>query len=193
LGILHELIANALDENISYCQVSVKPVGGRSYRIRVEDDNPEGFGNLQESYTLFAPSYKAKLAEKRGRFNLGEKLAIVLCSEARIESTTGTVIFSENRTTRSARKRSRGTLFEGTLLSSAVEVQQALSALRRIIVPSKVQLSVNGERIDPRQPIACFECVLPTISEDHQGRLIRTMEASRTHPPPHPASPVPRT
>src|SRR5258708_33372626 len=84
LGILQELTSNAFDEQITHCDVTVELVAGRTYRIRVEDDSPEGFRNLEESYTLFAPSYKAGIPDKRGRFNLGEKVAIVLCSEARI-------------------------------------------------------------------------------------------------------------
>ncbi len=174
LGILQELTSNALDENISYCDVTVELIAGRTYRIRVEDDSPEGFRNLEESYTLFAPSYKAGIPDKRGRFNLGEKVAIVLCSEARIESTTGTVIFSENRTTRSGKRREQGTVFEGSLVSTAEEVQTALASLRTVIAPEHVHFTVNGEVIEPRKPVAVFECALPTVTEDDEGRLFPT-------------------
>ena len=85
VGILQELASNAFDEEITFCDVSVELVAGRTYRIRVEDDSPQGFRNLEESYTLFAPSYKSGLPEKRGRFNLGEKVAIVLWQEAGLE------------------------------------------------------------------------------------------------------------
>jgi hypothetical protein len=174
LGILQELTSNAFDENISYCNVSVELVAGRTYRVSVEDDSPDGFRNLEESYTLFAPSYKAGMPEKRGRFNLGEKVAIVLCKEARIESTTGTVIFSANDTTRSGKKREQGTLFEGELVSTAPEVQTALAALRTVIAPEHVRFTINGEIIAPRKPVAVFECTLPTVSEDDEGRLFPT-------------------
>jgi hypothetical protein len=179
LGILYELTSNAFDENITHCDVTVELIGGRTYRIRVEDDSPEGFRNLRESYTLFAPSYKGGIPDKRGRFNLGEKVAIVLCSQARIESTTGTVIFSENDTTRSSKKRQKGTVFEGSLVSTAQEVQTALLALRLVIAPEHVRFSINGDVIQPRTPIAEFECVLPTITEDEEGKLIPTRRKTK--------------
>lgn len=174
LGILQELASNAFDEEITYCDVSVDLIAGRTYRIRVEDDSPQGFRNLEESYTLFAPSYKAGLPEKRGRFNLGEKVAIVLCKEARLESTTGTVIFSGNTTTRSGKKRERGTLFEGELVSTAQEVQSAIAALRTVLVPEHVRFTVNGQVVEPRKPLVVFECALPTVSADDEGRLFPT-------------------
>jgi hypothetical protein len=174
IGVLHELISNAFDENITYCHITVELVSGRTYRINVEDDSPDGFRNLEESYTLFAPSYKAGIAEKRGRFNLGEKIAIVLCSEARIESTAGTVIFCGDDTARSARKRPSGTLFTGKLVSSVEEVQAAIVALKQIIAPERVNFTLNGRVIPSPKPVADFECILPTIAEDNEGRLIRT-------------------
>lgn len=174
VGILQELTSNSFDENITYCDVTVELFAGRTYRVRVEDDSPEGFRNLEESYTLFAPSYKAGMPEKRGRFNLGEKVAIVLCSEARIESTTGTVIFSEHETTRSGKKRAQGTVFEGKLVSTAHEVETALASLHTIIAPEHVRFTINGEVMQPRKPLASFECALPTVSEDDDGRLFPT-------------------
>jgi hypothetical protein len=174
LGILQELTSNAFDENITYCDVNVEMTSGRTYRVRVEDDSPDGFRNLEESYTLFAPSYKAGIPDKRGRFNLGEKVAVVLCKEARIESTTGTVIFSANDTTRSGKKREQGTLFEGELVSTAQEVQAALTALRTVIAPEHVRFTINGEVVEVRKPLVVFECTLPTVSEDDEGRLFPT-------------------
>jgi hypothetical protein len=174
LGILQELTSNAFDENITYCDVTVELITGRTYRVRVEDDSPEGFRNLEESYTLFAPSYKAGIPDKRGRFNLGEKVAIVLCKEARIESTTGTVIFSPNDTTRSGKKREQGTVFEGVLVSTTQEFQSALAAIRTVIAPEHVRFRINGEVVEPRKPLVVFECALPTVSEDDEGRLFPT-------------------
>ncbi len=179
LGILQELASNALDEEITYCDVSVELISGRTYRIRVEDDSPQGFRNLEESYTLFAPSYKADNPEKRGRFNLGEKVAIVLCKEARLESTSGTVIFSGNSTTKSGKKRERGTLFEGELVSTAQEVESALAALRTLIVPEQVRFTINGQVVEPRKPVTVFECALPTVRADDEGRLFPTKRKTK--------------
>src|ERR1700722_1948651 len=97
LGGLAELISNAPEENITFCAVVFVHVDRQKYRMRVEDDSVEGFRNLDESFTLYADSYKAGILDKRGRFNVGEKIAIVLCDDARIESTTGTRIFLDGQ------------------------------------------------------------------------------------------------
>jgi hypothetical protein len=73
-GALSELISNALDERITRCDVSFSHVSQQTYLIRVEDDSPDGFRNLEESYTLYADSYKANTPSLRGRFNVGEKV-----------------------------------------------------------------------------------------------------------------------
>ena len=42
-GVLSELISNALDEEITRCDVMFAHVSQQSYLIRVEDDSPVGF------------------------------------------------------------------------------------------------------------------------------------------------------
>ena len=64
-----------------------------TFNSDVEDDDPEGFRDLAQSWTLFAESERKGDPTKRGRFCLGEKLVLALCSSASISSTTGTVTF----------------------------------------------------------------------------------------------------
>src|SRR5437660_867906 len=96
-----ELIQNALDEaGVTRVEITLSPVPGRPLAdLAVEDDSPEGFRNLADAYTLFAESYKRTNPEKRGQFNLGEKLVIACCETASISTTKGTVVFdpSERR------------------------------------------------------------------------------------------------
>src|SRR5437867_1170522 len=77
-----ELIQNAFDEaGVSTVSVMLEPLANRpAAHLRVEDDSPTGFRDLSHGYTLFAHSYKRKDAELRGRFNLGEKLVVALCT-----------------------------------------------------------------------------------------------------------------
>jgi hypothetical protein len=64
--------------------------------LTVEDDDPEGFTNITHAYTLFAASEKKSQADKRGRFNLGEKLVIAACDHAEISTTTGRIVFDDD-------------------------------------------------------------------------------------------------
>ena len=77
--VLRELIQNAWDEDgITYCHVIAKQQNGIAY-IEVEDDAPEGFRDITHAFMLFAPTYKRKNPEKRGRYNIGEKQVLAIC------------------------------------------------------------------------------------------------------------------
>ena len=65
-------------------------------QVTVIDDDPDGFADLRDAYTLFAESRKKANAEQRSRFNLGEKLVLALAKSAVVETTTGSVEFTEN-------------------------------------------------------------------------------------------------
>ena len=173
-GVLSELISNALDENISRCDVTFEHLSQMSYRIRVEDDSPDGFRHLEESYTLYADSYKANNPLQRGRFNFGEKVAIVLCDEARIESTTGTVLFRKNEVSRSPKKRERGTVFEGTLRCTREQYEDACHRIQTIIAPENIIVSFNGQPLPRPEKVCSVEASLPTIAANEDGDLIKT-------------------
>jgi hypothetical protein len=51
-------------------------------KIEVDRRRPGRVRDLSHAFTLFAESVKKGDAEKRGRFNLGEKLVLALCDEA---------------------------------------------------------------------------------------------------------------
>ena len=70
--IIRELVANAWDENIALCKIETIHENGIA-TISVEDDNPEGFRDLTDSYTIFKHTDKRSNPKQRGRFNIGEK------------------------------------------------------------------------------------------------------------------------
>jgi len=177
-GALSELISNALDERITRCDVTFEHVSQQTYVIRVEDDSPDGFRNLEESYTLYADSYKANTPSLRGRFNVGEKVAIILCDEARIESTTGTVIFKKNDVSRSPKRRDRGTTFEGTIRCTREQFEDACRQVKTIIPPENICLTFNGEPLRRPMKLASVEASLPTIATNPEGELIRTVRTT---------------
>lgn len=173
-GAISELISNALDEQITRCAVAFERIEGTRYRVAVEDDSPDGFRNLEESYVLYADSYKANNPELRGRFNVGEKVAIALCREARITSTTGTVIFDERDTRRSPKRREAGTMFEGVITCTREQYADACQRIMQIIPPDGISLTLNGVSIERPAKLATVEATLPTIVTNAEGELVRS-------------------
>lgn len=174
LFILRELIQNSWDEASSIVSVEVhKPANGSGFStIRVTDDSPEGFADLSHAYTLFAPSAKVTDAEKRGRFNFGEKLVLALCAEARIETTKGTVLFERGeRRRRSPKKREAGSMFEGLIRLNAEEREALVKSARAMIPPVGKRTLVNDEEVFPRTPVAEFRHVLSTEIAKEDGTL----------------------
>jgi hypothetical protein len=174
LGVLTELISNALDEEITFCDVIFKHLERQTYLVRVEDDSVEGFRNLDESYTLYADSYKAGILDKRGRFNVGEKIAIVLCDDAKIESTTGTRIFLNKTVKRSPKKRTKGTVFEGTMRCTRAQYEDACAQIVKIIPPEGVKVTFNGRQIKRPRLITVASATLRTIGMNDDGDLYKT-------------------
>lgn len=169
-----ELIQNAWDENITEVRVSVTPVPQRALvRLVVEDDAPSGWADLTHAYTLFAESAKKSDPTKRGRWNLGEKLVLAICTEASIETTTGTVTFDKSgRHHYPRRKRDRGSKFEGLLRLTRDELAEVESAVSSLIPPQGIHTTFNGEQLRARAPIASFEAALPTErADDDEGHL----------------------
>ena len=143
--------------------------------------NSEGFRNLDHAFTLFADSYKKKLPEKRGRFNLGEKLILAMCQEATIATTTGTVVFGADgdRHVRPRARRERGSMFKATLRMNRAEYDEACTYLHSLLIPDSVMVTLNGVVLSPRQPIHTFEASVETEIADDQGVLRRRMRKTR--------------
>lgn len=171
-----ELLQNCWDaDGVSFVDVYLRPIpNAPRVQIAVNDDAPEGFKDLAHAFTLFAESEKKDKPEKRGRFNLGEKLVLAICDEARIESTTGTVIFDRDGRRRSGKKTARGSSFSGVLRMKREEYDEALRVIRTLLPPPGVKTIVNGEVLAKRTAIHSFEATLPTEIADAEGNLRRT-------------------
>ena len=181
LFILRELLQNSWDEASTQITVEVHPpVNGSGFStIRVTDDAPEGFADLRHAYTLFAPSAKVTNAQKRGRFNFGEKLVLALCSVARIETTTGTVLFDKGESRRrSPKKREAGSMFEGLLRLKAEERDALVASARAMLIPEGKRTLVNGEEVFPRKPVKEFTHVLETELAGDDGVLSKTYKTA---------------
>ncbi|KKN31476.1 hypothetical protein LCGC14_0823490 [marine sediment metagenome] len=169
-----ELAQNSWDEDSTKVSIMLEKLPGRpAARLVVEDDNPEGFRNLTHAFTLFARSDKRSDPEKRGRFNLGEKLVLARCIEAEVSTTKGTVVFNQDGTrTRRRLKRDQGTVFTGIIRMNSDEFLHACSAVQMLHPP--IPTTFNGILIEQQTPIKTFEAKLPTVMADQDGALRRT-------------------
>lgn len=168
-----ELLQNAWDQNVTRVDVRITRVPSSPFvAVSVEDDDPEGFKDLSHAFTLFAESTKKADPEKRGRFNLGEKLVLAVCSKAAISSTTGTVEFDDDgRHVRRGHRRAVGSLFTGLMRMTNDEMLDAIDQLERCI--PAVATFINDVPLLLRGPLATWSDRLTTEVADAEGYLRR--------------------
>jgi hypothetical protein len=181
--IVVELISNALDEaGVSVIDVKATPVPNRKYvDVVVEDNSPEGFRDLSHAYTIFSESYKRDNPEQRGQFNIGEKFFLSLCEEAEVNTTKGTIIFSKDgeRIESPRKKRERGTVVYGRVEMTRPEFENLNVLVRRLLLPSNVSVTFNGEPIPTRTPLHTIEEILPTVAPDDEGVMRPTTRKTK--------------
>ena len=186
--VIHELLQNCWDlDGAGTTKVTFQPVTGRPLAtLTVEDDDPNGFADLAHAYTLFAESAKKSNPNKRGRFNLGEKLVLSLCEEATITSTKGGLRFDRDGRHTLRRRREAGSLIECTIRMTRDEYDEALRLATLVLPPADSRTYLNGERIAVRTPIgvAC-SVALPTEVMNEDGSLRRAVRETdvRVHRP----------
>lgn len=135
------------------------------------DDAPDGFADLTHAFTLFAPSAKASDAEKRGRFNLGEKLVLAVCESATIRSTRGGVSFDDTGRKKIVQKRDAGSEFSAVIRLNRAEIAEVNEKIHQLIPPLHIQTTFNGWPLQPRVPIHSFTTSLRTEVADQDGVL----------------------
>jgi hypothetical protein len=179
--VMFELIQNALDENTTAIDVSLLRAPGTRYAIlSVRDDSPEGFKDLSHAFTLFAESDKKGDINRRGRFNLGEKLVLALADEATIKSTKGSIIFDGSGRRKTNAKTKVGSIFMARMKMTTQEIEECTLAVGQLIVPAAVTLTYNGQQVASRMPVAQLENIpLQTEISNDEGSLKRVTRAAR--------------
>ena len=173
-----ELIQNSWDANkATRVDVTLEPVEGRraAIRVRVVDDSPDGYVDLRHAWTVFAESTKKTDVQKRGRFNLGEKLVLALCSEAEIVTTTGGVRFDDAGRHVLRRKRDAGSEFTGILRMTREELADVEKTIASLLVPRGIVTTYNGKVLLPRTPLKLGRDHLWTEIADEEGVLRRQL------------------
>lgn len=178
---IFELIQNAWDED-GVTEVIVKltqaPANGYAV-LEVIDDAPNGFADLTHAYTLFAESKKKANPEKRGRFNLGEKLVLALASEARIITTTGSVVFNKHGRRHAKTAMAAGSMVQMTIKMTKAEMEDAIKACSKLVPPTHCATLVNGVALLSSRPVAEFKSSLTTEVADGEGNLVRATRAAQ--------------
>jgi hypothetical protein len=173
-ALIYELVSNSLDENSTTVEVHLCRLSRGLARLDVHDDNPSGFADLSHGYTLFADSGKKNNPTQRGRFNLGEKLVLACCNNARITSTTGTIRFTpQGREFDPDHKTEIGTVFSAHIRMTVKEIAEAVQDLKRILVPSHQEVRINGNPLPRRTPTATFSATLKTETADPDTGILR--------------------
>ena len=173
--VLYELLQNAFDEDgVTEIAVRFEPIPGHpEVLLEIIDDSHNGFRRLSDAWTIFAASYKKSHAQKRGRFNLGEKLVLSLCEEAHLISTTGSVHFTANGRQKGREKRTKGTLFKARMKMSREEFEQACRDVVKVIPPPAMATTFNGGLLPTRECVVSFEATLPTVIGEELRRTER--------------------
>jgi len=162
--VLRELIQNAFDEDITFCKVTIEWKNGNT-KIKVEDDNPEGFKDLSHAYTLYSDTYKRRDSLKRGRFNLGEKQALSICTFAEIITTKGSIIFDKKGRHKLGKKCSIGSSILMEFKSTKAEYQELIEYGNMILVPKNIDLYINDRCYKHKTPFKIFNAKLRTEIE----------------------------
>lgn len=182
--LIYELYQNAVDEDVRMVRmslervsdpVSAEPDAPSLVRLVVEDDSPVGFKDLSHSYTMYADSSKLDNPEQRGIWNLGEKLVLAFCIEARITTTKGTVWFQDGRRFHAEERSPRGTIFEGFLHLRPAEFEECSFGVSRLIPPGGgIAVFFNGAQLAVPPFLHEFSVILPTTLGDGEGAIRRT-------------------
>lgn len=168
--IARELISNAFDEAAKEVRFSASWDRGMA-TIEVEDDSPEGFRDLKDAFTLFAPTYKRAEPEKRGRFNIGEKQVLAVCEHASISTTKGSLLFGKKGRASSTARREVGSQVTVFVKMTKAEFEEILAAVKNYLVPEGIEFFVNGEKVLRRDPYKVIEASLPT--EVQEGNVLK--------------------
>lgn len=182
--IINELVQNAWDQDVQSVNLTIDKMSNTRNRlcVSVEDDDPVGFHDLAHAFTLFAKSYKLGNAEKRGRFNLGEKLVIAYAiasgGSVKIESTKGGFFFDKSGRKAIRKKRTAGSKVEVIFKGTQAQFDE-LVAHSKTLIPPKEHTTMNwdGSSVTLTKPnlIKSVSGVnLPTVIGDSEGVLRRT-------------------
>ena len=180
-SLVKELVANAWDEETTICKVTIKGheevfSGGEVMgfiEVAVEDDGA-GFKDINDAFTLMAPTSKRQEAGVRGRFNIGEKEILSVALEGKVETVGTTITFPrEGGRVVTKNKRKKGTIVSAIVERPLSEVEETEKALLEFLPPSHITYTINGKVVEPRKKLGVAEGILHTVLATGIGQPLR--------------------
>ena len=177
-SLVKELVANVWDEESTICKVAIAPSYRLSHNAECIDitveDNAGGFKDVDDAFTLMAPTAKRMDSAVRGRFNIGEKEIISIALHAEIETVGTTVYFPEGGGRElTSNDRTVGTLISVRVERPHTEVQETVDALFGFLPPSNITYTINGVEPERRTFIERTSGRLPTVVAGGVGEPLR--------------------
>lgn len=159
-----ELIQNCFDTDAGKCNVTITQLPEMDQTaVQVVDDHPEGFADLRDAYTLFRSTPKREDPEKRGRFNLGEKIVLSRAVRGQIMTTKGTIEFGPTgRDCYPPGRRTGSSVLVYFPQWSDADYDQTITFLERLYTPDDITLTVNGKRVKRPRALKMIKTKLAT-------------------------------
>ena len=172
-----ELVANVWDEDSTICHVEINPIFSpervERLEVKVEDDGP-GFKDINDAFTLMAPTNKRHDSSVRGRFNIGEKEILSIAVEGKVETVGQTVYFPENGGREiEANDRKKGTIVSAIVNRPHSELEGTVDALLGFLPPKNIDYVVNGQKVENRVHVATTTGRLHTILASGIGEPLK--------------------
>lgn len=180
--IARELLANAFDEEareiIFTMEEAFTEQFPRQFVIKICDNDPEGFDNIDDMFTLFRRTKKVDDTQVRGRFNHGEKGVLSLCNRAILTSTKGTVIFNPDgsRTVDETIRTERGSDLKFWVDLDEQEFAYLSNYINYIKIPPYVKVIYLGKEYRYEKPLFKIPATLQTWKSDQKRPYYKNTE-----------------
>jgi hypothetical protein len=176
-SLVKELVANSWDEDVTLCTATLRktstPDHDEAIEIMVEDDGA-GFRDVDDAFTIMAPTVKRLNAVVRGRFNIGEKEILSVAEEGTVETVGTTIHFpKEGGRKITPNNRTKGTVVSVTIERPWSDYDETIEALRAFLPPSNITYTVNGVEAKSRVSIGTTTGPLQTVLASGIGQPIR--------------------
>lgn len=179
-----ELVQNCFDTDAGKCNVTITQLPEMEQTaVQVVDDHPEGFADLRDAYTLFRSTPKREDPEKRGRFNLGEKIVLSRAVRGQISTTKGTIEFGPDGRVAGRTRRHTGSSVSVYFPQwSDADYAQTITFLERLYTPDAITLTVNGKRVKRPRALKTIKTKLATefLKPTADGNKVLTRTQRKT-------------
>jgi len=176
-SLVKELVANSWDEDVTLCTVTMRKTSTQEHEEVVEiivEDDGAGFRDIDDAFTIMAPTIKRLNAVVRGRFNIGEKEILSVAEEGTVETVGTTIHFpKEGGREITPNDRTKGTIVSVIIERPWTEYDETIKALREFLPPANIKYTVNGVVAESRVSVGTATGLLQTVLASGIGEPIR--------------------